>query len=108
MASKRKSPYPVIVGRYFGLRRLMAGASILIATAGLSASAARAQSCQELWVERNSYYKDAGYCFKTRRAISYFGNRGCSYEYEADVPLSRGIRERIADIRAMEQRRGCD
>jgi hypothetical protein len=26
-----------------------------------------------LWVERNSYYKEAGYCFKTTRAISYFG-----------------------------------
>jgi len=95
-------------GRATTLRRLMAGASVLIASVGLSASTARAQSCQELWVERNSYYKDAGYCFKTRRAIAYFGNRGCSYEYEADVPLSRGIRERIADLKDMERRRGCD
>ncbi|ABD05421.1 hypothetical protein RPB_0710 [Rhodopseudomonas palustris HaA2] len=89
--------------------RLIAGACLLIAGAGITASSANAQqSCQALWVERNSYFKDAGYCFKTRRAIGYFGNRGCSYDDEGDVPLSANVRARIAEIKALERRFGCD
>jgi hypothetical protein len=65
------------------------------------------QSCQDLWVERNSYYKEAGFCFKTARAISYFGNAGCRYD-EARVPLSRSARARIAEITRLEQRFGCN
>ncbi|MGP9814399.1 YARHG domain-containing protein [Rhodopseudomonas sp. NSM] len=91
-----------------GWPRLIAGACLLIAGAGITASSASAQSCQALWVERNSYYKDAGYCFKTRRAIGYFGNRGCSYDDVGDVPLSANVRERIAEIKALERRFGCD
>ena len=71
-------------------------------------SAASAQSCQELWVERNSCYKQAGYCFKTDRAISYFGNGGCTHEVEASVPLPRDIRARIAEIIRIERRNGCN
>jgi hypothetical protein len=68
----------------------------------------RAQGiCQELWVERNSIFKANGYCFKTERAISYFGNAGCMYDYEADVPMSRGERNRVQQIRAMERQYGC-
>jgi hypothetical protein len=80
----------------------------LVAASGIGLiSAASAQSCQELWVERNSYYKEAGYCFKTSRAISYFGNGGCIYGIEADVPLPRHIRARIAEITRIERRYGC-
>ncbi|HRY02252.1 MAG TPA: YARHG domain-containing protein, partial [Beijerinckiaceae bacterium] len=32
---------------------------------GASVLPAYAQSCGELWYERNAIYKDAGYCFKT-------------------------------------------
>ena len=71
-------------------------------------SFASAQSCQALWVERNSYYKDAGYCFKTARAISYFGNQGCMYDNEASVPLPRGVRARIAELTWLERRSGCN
>jgi hypothetical protein len=35
----------------------------------VTASEAQAQSCGELWYRRNSLYKQAGYCFKTARAI---------------------------------------
>ena len=40
----------------------------------VTASEAQAQSCGELWYRRNSLYKQAGYCFKTARAIRTFGN----------------------------------
>ena len=72
-----------------------------------SASAARAQSCDDLWYERNSIYKDAGYCFKTRSAIATFGNAGCQYDSEDQVPLMRGQRARIANIVRMERQLGC-
>lgn len=75
---------------------------------GIAASSARAQDiCGRLWVERNAIYKAKGYCFKTQRAISYFGNAGCMYDYEEEVPLSRGERQRIGRIRAEERALGC-
>jgi hypothetical protein len=77
------------------------------ATLGTTASVVRAQSCQSLWVERNAYYKAAGYCFKTDRAIAYFGNGGCRYRSEGSVPLSRATRNRIAEIMRLERRLGC-
>lgn len=84
-------------------------AALVVAAGGVSfISAASAQSCQELWVERNSYYKQAGYCFKTSRAISYFGNGGCIYDIEASVPLPRDIRARIAEITRIERINGCN
>jgi hypothetical protein len=88
--------------------RYLIGALVVAATGAGSMSLASAQSCQELWVERNSYYKDAGYCFKTDRAISYFGNQGCMYYDEARLPLPRGIRARIAEIIWLERRNGCN
>ena len=85
------------------------GWPLVVAASGIGLiSAASAQSCQDLWVERNSYYKQAGYCFKTSRAISYFGNGGCIYDIEASVPLPRDIRARIAEITRMERRNGCN
>ena len=83
--------------------------SCMIATGILgTATAAQAQGiCQSLWVERNSIYKEAGYCFKTARAINYFGNRGCSYDVEAALPLSPGQRARIGRVLADERANGC-
>jgi len=81
---------------------LLAGA-IMLASTGL----ARAQTCDELWFERNSIYKRAGYCFKTSRAISTFGNAGCLYDSEYELPLTRGQRERIARIVRLEREIGC-
>jgi YARHG domain len=83
-------------------------ASLIVSTAVvMSAGAARAQSCEDLWYERNSIYKDAGYCFKTRRAISTFGNADCQYDSESQLPLSPGQRRRIASIVRMERELGC-
>lgn len=89
-------------------QRCMIAALVVAAGSVGFISAASAQSCQDLWVERNSYYKQAGYCFKTDRAISYFGNGGCTYEVEASVPLPRDIRARIAEIIRIERRNGCN
>jgi YARHG domain len=81
--------------------------ALAAATLGAAMSLAYSQSCQELWFERNSYYKEAGYCFKTARAIRAFGNAGCQYDREGDLPLSRGIRARIAQIVRLERALGC-
>jgi hypothetical protein len=69
-------------------------------------SAAKA-SCASLWFERNQIYKDAGYCFKTPRAMRAFGNAGCSYDDIDDVPLSANQRAVVQGIAAQERRMGC-
>jgi hypothetical protein len=79
-------------------RSLLLGAAVL-GTAAIVAPPASAQSCQDLWVERNSYYKEAGYCFS---------NAGCRYDDERDLPLSRAVRARIAQITRLERRLGCN
>jgi hypothetical protein len=81
-------------------------ATITLATT-FSSAFAQGGICQELWVERNSIYKERGYCFKTERAISYFGNAGCRYDSESDVPLSESQRARIEQIRRRERENGC-
>jgi hypothetical protein len=90
------------------VRRAALAAALLMTGAVALATYAGAQSCQELWVERNSMYKEAGYCFKTSRAIAYFGNAGCMYDDEAALPLPRWKRARIAEIVRLERRLGCN
>jgi len=92
---------------HHGIRALVAATIVTAATLAVPSSAG-AQTCQSLWVERNSYYKAAGYCFKTARAIAYFGNAGCRYDNEASMPLSRAVRARIAEIIRLERRLGCE
>ena len=71
------------------------------------AANAQGRTCQRLWVERNQIYKDYGYCFQTERAIRYFGNRGCRYEYESDIPFKRRDRALIRRLQAEEREMGC-
>ena len=73
----------------------------------ISASPSASSSCEALWYERNATFKAAGYCFRTSRGIRSFGNEGCQYDDEADVPLSARQREQVAQIRATERRLGC-
>ena len=81
---------------------------ILISTAvTMSAGPALGQTCQELWVERNAYYNAAGYCFKTPRAVRYFGKSGCTVNVEADVRLSQPITARIDQIKSKERATSC-
>jgi hypothetical protein len=91
------------------MRLLPTAAKMLFAAATLATtvSLSYAQTCQSLWVERNSYFKAAGYCFHTPRAIRHFGNAGCRFDEESAVPLSRATRKRIAQIVRAEQRLGC-
>jgi hypothetical protein len=85
-------------------RRFFAAACLVTITAS---PALAAFPCDELWGERNAIYKDAGYCFRTDRAIRAFGNAGCKYDELADVPLSARQRADIADIQRQERAAGC-
>ena len=58
-------------------------------------------------VVSNNIFKDAGYCFKTPRAIRTFGNAGCGYDSESDVPLSERDRQRVNAIQRIEREKGC-
>ena len=98
----------IFAARARTVRTILLSAVVLAAGGIAATSTAHAQSCQALWVERNSYYKEAGYCFKTERAIAYFGNGGCMYYNEASVPLSRFARARIAAITQAERSLGCN
>jgi hypothetical protein len=82
--------------------------AVVARSGAVGMSASRAQdACSQLWVARNSIYKAYGYCFKTARAISYFGNAGCMYDREGDIPLSRADRAQIRQIIAQERAYGC-
>ena len=86
------------------LRFVIGGGAALLACA----APARAEfPCDELWSERTAIYKDAGYCFRTERAIRAFGNAGCQYDDVADVPLSARDRARIAEIQRQERANHC-
>jgi len=76
--------------------------------AGLAVSApASAGVCSELWVQRNAIYKANGYCFKTRKAIDYFGNAGCLYDNAATMPMSSADKGRVLAIKKREKQLGC-
>jgi hypothetical protein len=87
------------------MRKLL-GAVMVAVTLG-SAAPALAQTCEQLWIERNQYYKIHGYCFKTQRAIAFFGNQGCYIQDEAAVPLTPAERARIDQILRQERAMGC-
>jgi hypothetical protein len=72
-----------------------------------SATPVDALSCHELWVKRNWIYKKNGYCFKTAKARSYFGNAGCYIDDESDVSLSKSERKRVLSFRHWEEVNGC-
>jgi hypothetical protein len=90
------------------MRWLLMLASIVAVFTSLAASQASAQTCQQLWAERNQFYKNHGYCFKTQRAINFFGNGGCNINDESAVPLSSAERGRIAQIAQEERAMSCD
>jgi hypothetical protein len=68
----------------------------------------RELSCQGLWDVRNTIYKENGYCFSTDRAVSYFGNKGCSVSNMASVRLNTYERQNVAQIAAVEKSKGCN
>ncbi len=91
-----------MLGRIIGRLVIVGLAAAFAPTAGHAAF-----PCDELWGERNAVYKDAGYCFKTDRAIKAFGNEGCRYRELADVPLSARERTKVAEIVEQERANRC-
>lgn len=85
----------------------LAALTAMVAILPAPPAAAQGDICDRLWVARNTIYKVNGYCFKTARAISYFGNAGCVYDWEGAVPLTRGERARLGRIQADERAYGC-
>jgi hypothetical protein len=87
------------------------GLALAAAAVSLAASPARAQqSCQDLWAERNGYYQANGYCFKTARAINYFGNGGCNprlTEGQVRAQMIPSVRARVDELVRLERRYGC-
>ncbi len=77
-----------------------------IALAGLCVTIvpAAAQSCYDLWYERNQIYNDNGFCFKTQLGRETFDNSDC---YTSNPRLSRAEQRRVEQIRREEWRRGC-
>lgn len=88
-------------------RAALAATLVVSTVASAVAQDYRGWSCRDLWVERNQIFKDAGYCFNTQRAVRYFGNAGCMYDRQADVPLSANQRRIIAEIVRVERFTGC-
>jgi hypothetical protein len=66
-----------------------------------------AASCEELWKKRNSIFKDGRYCFETPRAIGFFGNVGCKYHNQKDVPLTGSQRQMVDEITRIEAAKYC-
>ena len=66
-----------------------------------------AYDCNELWVMRNQIYKDNGLCFKSAKAINYFGNGGCSHAKLAELSLSKQEHSILKDVKRSEARQGC-
>jgi len=69
----------------------------------VAVSQASAQSCGELWYQRNAIYAEAGYCFQTARARSVFG-AGCFPPYGE---LTRTQRAQVNAIQQQERYMGC-
>ena len=71
------------------------------------------ENCFDLWVERNSYYNDVGYCFKTAKAQDYFKKdktgQPCLIQRESEVEkkFTPPLLDRIAAINRRERAYGC-
>ena len=68
-------------------------------------SVAFAESCYDLWYERNEIYYEHGYCFVTDLAIRTFGNDSC---YTKNPRFSYSEQRRIQQIKNEEENRGCN
>jgi hypothetical protein len=73
----------------------------------IARSDAEKLGCQQLFTVRNGIFAARGYCFHTERGKQEFGNDGCRYTVQDDVPLNDRERENIRIIQAIEKQRGC-
>lgn len=67
----------------------------------------RQLNCDSLWQVRNGIYAQNGYCFKTQRAISTFGNGQCHVNDQARVSLNAYERANVGTIVAVEKSKRC-
>ena len=64
--------------------------------------------CYNLWILRNQEYAQVGYCFRSARGKSEFGNAGCHLnESQARRAMGANKRRRVDRIKAVERRKGC-
>ena len=68
----------------------------------------RELSCQALWEVRNGIYFQNGYCFKTKKAIRFFGNDECEYDDAADISFNKYEQRNISTITSVESQKGCN
>lgn len=73
----------------------------------LSAPHPEGPNCQFLWQMRNEIFAEHGYCFKTERGRSVFGNEGCRYNDIGSVPLNATERANVATIARAERIKSC-
>jgi hypothetical protein len=71
---------------------------------GLSPGVAAAQSCYDLWYERNLIFAQNGYCFTTSLGRRTFAGYDC---WTSNPRLTAGEQRRVAQIQALERRYGC-
>ena len=71
---------------------------------GLSVQTAFADSCYDLWYERNEIYDANGFCFKSSLGKRVFDNSDC---YTDDPKFTRAEERRIKQIRHQERELGC-
>jgi len=64
-------------------------------------------SCQILWELRNTFYYEHGYCFKTDRAINFFGNDECYIADAEDIDFNSVEQTNISRIKSVEAQKGC-
>lgn len=84
----------------------IAACMVLIAVSG-HGFAQNSGRCQAYWQERNALLKENRYCFKSPRAIHYFGNGGCVHSRIEDIPFPINQLNRMLEIRAMEKANQC-
>ncbi|WPL17214.1 hypothetical protein Thiowin_02210 [Thiorhodovibrio winogradskyi] len=77
---------------------------ICIVFAVMGSAQVQAESCYDLWYERNLIYAENGYCFSTNLGQSTFSEYSC---WTKSPSLSTDEQRRVAALKAEEKRRGC-
>jgi hypothetical protein len=70
-------------------------------------SSLHADSCDELWYERNAILWSAGFCFRDPRAVRVFRNTACAYDRMFEVPLTSGDSMLVRLLEQAEAAKGC-
>lgn len=82
------------------MKKLIYVAVLIVAVAGPAA----ANECMTLWLERNAYFANKGYCFGSALGKGVFGNSGC---HTKNPNMSSAEQRRISQIQSREKALGC-